>query len=137
MPAITGILETALYVADLDAAQRFYQDLFGFPLMFSDPRLRALNVTDQQVLLLFQQGASFEANIIPGGVIPAHDGAGQLHLACAIAASELEPWRRKLAEQGVALESTVSWERGGTSIYFRDPDQHLLELVTPGCWPNY
>ena len=26
---------------------------------------------------------------------------------------------------------------GGESLYFRDPDGHLLELVTPGLWPNY
>ena len=138
MPSVTGILETALHAADLDAAQRFYQDLFGFELMFGDARLRSLNVTGrQQVLLLFQKGGTGEPSVIPGGVIPGHDGAGRLHLAFAIERSELDPWRQKLAAQGVAIESTVNWERGGTSIYFRDPDQHLLELVTPGCWPNY
>ncbi len=26
---------------------------------------------------------------------------------------------------------------GGTSLYFRDPDGHLLELVTPGIWSIY
>jgi hypothetical protein len=31
----------------------------------------------------------------------------------------------------------VVWPEGSTSIYFRDPDGHLLELVTPGLWPNY
>ena len=27
--------------------------------------------------------------------------------------------------------------RSGESIYFRDPDGHLLELATPGLWPGY
>lgn len=27
--------------------------------------------------------------------------------------------------------------RGGCSVYFRDPDGHLLELATPGVWINY
>ncbi|MEP7038442.1 MAG: glyoxalase, partial [Acidobacteriota bacterium] len=35
------------------------------------------------------------------------------------------------------IESKVKWERGGTSIYFRDPDKHLLELATPGLWTIY
>jgi catechol 2,3-dioxygenase-like lactoylglutathione lyase family enzyme len=30
MPNVSGLLETALYVADLDASERFYHDLFGF-----------------------------------------------------------------------------------------------------------
>ncbi len=29
------------------------------------------------------------------------------------------------------------WDRGGTSLYFHDPDGHLLELATPGVWSVY
>jgi catechol 2,3-dioxygenase-like lactoylglutathione lyase family enzyme len=35
------------------------------------------------------------------------------------------------------VESRVTWLRGGTSLYFRDPDGHSLEVATPGLWPNY
>jgi catechol 2,3-dioxygenase-like lactoylglutathione lyase family enzyme len=42
-----------------------------------------------------------------------------------------------LKSRGIAIEEVKQWERGGKSLYFRDPDGHLLELVTPGCWPNY
>ncbi|HEX5778765.1 MAG TPA: glyoxalase, partial [Xanthobacteraceae bacterium] len=38
---------------------------------------------------------------------------------------------------GIELESRVDWPRGGKSIYFRDPDGHLLEFATPGLWANY
>jgi catechol 2,3-dioxygenase-like lactoylglutathione lyase family enzyme len=31
----------------------------------------------------------------------------------------------------------VALHRGGTSLYFRDPDGHLLELATPGLWTIY
>jgi hypothetical protein len=37
----------------------------------------------------------------------------------------------RLGERGVEIESAVHWARGGTSVYFRDPDNNLLELATP------
>jgi len=43
----------------------------------------------------------------------------------------------RLAELGIAIESRVQWERGGSSIYFRDPDGRSVELATPGLWPCY
>jgi catechol 2,3-dioxygenase-like lactoylglutathione lyase family enzyme len=137
MPGVSGVLETALYVADLERSQRFYEDVLGFTTMVGDARFRALNIAGKQVLLLFKRGASHQAMPLPGGIIPGHDGTGTLHLAFAIAAADWEPWRQRLTEHSVAIESTVNWPRGGHSLYFRDPDQHLVELVTPGCWPIY
>jgi len=40
-------------------------------------------------------------------------------------------------EQVLAIEGRTDWSRGGHSIYFRDPDGHLLELATPGLWAIY
>jgi len=90
-----------------------------------------------QMLLLFRESASTEPTETPGGTIPPHDGHGDLHLAFAISADEMEPWKTRLADEGVVLESVVKVERGGTSLYFRDPDNHLVELATPGIWPTY
>ncbi len=89
------------------------------------------------MLLLFQRGASLETVALPGGAIPSHDGAGPVHIAFAVAKDELEPWERKLAGYGVAIEARMRWPRGSVSIYFRDPGNHLLELATPGLWVNY
>jgi catechol 2,3-dioxygenase-like lactoylglutathione lyase family enzyme len=137
MPAIHGVVETSLYVADLERSARFYEDVLGFSQMVGDERFRALSVAGRQVLLLFKKGASVKPGTVPGGSIPPHDGSGQLHLAFAIEPVDFEPWRRRLSDKGIAIESTVRWERGGQSLYFRDPDQHLVELITPGCWPIY
>jgi catechol 2,3-dioxygenase-like lactoylglutathione lyase family enzyme len=137
MPTLTGILESSLYVADLDRARRFYETVLGLTALHSDERFCALEVAGRQVLLLFRQGASLQASKIPGGIIPPHDGRGQLHLALAIAADQWDRWLDRLDAAGVAIESIVNWERGGRSIYFRDPDGHAIELITPGCWKIY
>ena len=135
-PPVVGLLESALYVADLDRSAEFYRRIFGFPLIFSEAnRMRALSVAGRQVLLLFRVGACTQPSPGSGGTIPPHDGSGNLHFAFAVAEDELQPWRDWLATNGVAIESEVKC--GGTSLYFRDPDGHLVELITPGCWPVY
>jgi catechol 2,3-dioxygenase-like lactoylglutathione lyase family enzyme len=134
---VTGILETALHVEDVARSREFYQNIFGFPVLQGDDRFCALNVADKQVLLLFKKGGSTEPLTIPGGVIPPHGGDGHLHFAFSIPAADLAAWEARLREHGVAIKGRVNWPRGGTSIYFRDPDGHLAELVTPGIWATY
>ena len=135
MPHLNGILETAIYVDDLRRAQRFYEDILELKPVFSDGRLTAYEVGGRSILLVFQRGASIETVTLPGGVIPGHDGAGPLHCAFAIGAEELSAWKERLNARGIPLEGCMDWPRGGKSIYFRDPDGHLLELATPGLWP--
>jgi len=134
---VTGILETALHVESLERAIDFYRRVFGFEVMAQDRRFCAFNVAGRDVLLLFKRGEATMPMPVPGGVIPPHDSQGRLHIAFSIQGADLPGWETRLAELGVAVESTVSWPAGGKSVYFRDPDQHLLELATPGIWPNY
>jgi catechol 2,3-dioxygenase-like lactoylglutathione lyase family enzyme len=137
MPSIGRVLETSLYVDQLERSIQFYTRLFGFEKLVSDDRFCALNVSGEQVLLLFRKRATMEPVMFPGGVIPPHDGDGQTHLAFTIAAEDEEEWTTSLRAADVAIESRVTWPRGGFSLYFRDPDGHLLELVSPGCWAIY
>ena len=136
-PSLHGVLETALYVDDLDRAGRFYEVVLGLPVLTSDARFRAYDVGGRSVLLLFQRGSTLETVRLPGGIIPPHDGHGPLHIAFAIGSDELVSWERRLAENGVAVEGRTDWPRGGHSLYFRDPDGHLLEFATPGLWRIY
>lgn len=131
------MLETALYVADLDRAGQFFRDVLGLTPMFRDDRLIAMDAGDGTVLLLFLRGASVQGATLPNGRIPAHDGTGPVHFALAIDTEDLPAWEERLASHGVAIESRVCWDRGGTSLYFRDPDGHSVELATPGIWPTY
>ena len=130
-PRTEGLLESSLYVSDVAVSLPFYRKLFGFRLI-SDfgERGCALAAGDRRVLLLFRKGAS-RSTATPD------DGDGELHLAFAIDAAELPVWESWLAENGIAIEEKRTWDRGGQSVYFRDPDRHLLELATPGVWSIY
>lgn len=137
MPSLRGIIETSLYVADLERSVTFYRRLFDLPVLTADARLCAMSIGSQDVLLLFQQGASTQALHTDGGVIPGIDGRGPVHVGFAVEAAEFPEWERRLDEQGITIEGRMHWARGGESLYFRDPDGHLLELLTPGVWAVY
>jgi catechol 2,3-dioxygenase-like lactoylglutathione lyase family enzyme len=147
MPRVTKLLETALYVDDLARSLDFYKRIFGFELLetpaggggadAAEARLCPLNLPGRQVLLLFRKGSCTETAVLPGGTIPPHDASGRSHLAFAVSDDDLSSWRAFLDAQGIPVEGETEWPKGGTSLYFRDPDGHLLELATPGIWPTY
>ena len=130
-PKTDGIVESSLYVSDLPRSVRFYKETFGFRVI-SDfgERGCAMEAGPRQVLLLFKKGAS-------RAIQSPHDGDGELHIAFAIPAAELANWEAWLQKRGIPVEEKRTWELGGTSLYFRDPDRHLIEVVTPGVWTVY
>ncbi|WP_439886652.1 VOC family protein [Pseudomonas sp. MBLB4123] len=137
MLQINRVIETVLYVDDLARASEFYRDTLQVGLMGESDTFCAFAVGDSSVLLLFERGASLRTRHLPGGEIPPHDGQGPLHVCFAIDAERIDAWEEHLDRLAVPIEGRMQWPRGGTSLYFRDPDQNLLELLTPGCWPIY
>lgn len=131
IPKSEGVLESSLYVDDVLRSAQFYERIFGFDVI-SDfgERGCALQAGNRQVLLLFKKGGSRH-------IQSPHDGDGELHLAFAIPSSELPAWEAWLAENGIAVEEKRKWDLGGESVYFRDPDRHLVEIATPGVWSIY
>lgn len=132
-PRVNGILETSLYVESAARSAEFYRRVFGFEPIDSDPstlnddtRLCAMRAGDRSVLLLFKKGATQDT-----------DATGAIHIAFGIARADLPAWENWLAQQGIAIESRKTWKYGGQALYFRDPDGHLLEVVTPGVWSIY
>jgi catechol 2,3-dioxygenase-like lactoylglutathione lyase family enzyme len=136
--SVTGLVETALYLDDVGEGVRFYQGLFGFPLLSGDTErdaiFAALEVPGQGVLLLFKKGATAQPFDTGRGIIPPHGGAGRLHLAFAIPTDSYGSWKTTLGGRNIKIESEVHWPRGGRSLYFRDPAGNLVELATPGLW---
>jgi catechol 2,3-dioxygenase-like lactoylglutathione lyase family enzyme len=131
-PKTQGILESSLYVDDVARSAQFYERIFGFRVI-SDfgGRGCAMEAAPRQVLLLFLKNGSRAMQTTP------HHGDGELHVAFAIRAEELTAWENWLERNGIAVEEKRAWELGGQSIYFRDPDRHLIEIATPGVWSVY
>lgn len=138
MPKLNGIKETALTVSDVERSERFYREVFDLRVIAGEPhRFRAFSVADSHVLLLFAAGQTNEPLELPGGVIPPHGASGRMHFAFSIDAADFDSWKQRLEKLGIPIESTITWPLGGRSLYLRDPDQHLVELVTPGIWSIY
>lgn len=122
--------EAALYTSDLDAAERFYHGVLGLEIVsrFED---RGMSFRcGATVLLLFDPART---RVADAGV-PTHGATGAGHIAFVIEDSEIEPWRQRLKENGIAIESEVDWPEGGRSLYFRDPAGNVVELAPPNLW---
>lgn len=138
MPVLNGVLETALYTNDMPRARAFFEEVLGLEPAIADKRFTAYPC-GATMLLIFLRGQTLQSVELPHGMgtIPPHDGTGAQHVALAIGKEELAAWEAHLTAHGIAIEGRSHWPKGGESLYFRDPDGHLLELATPGLWPNY
>ncbi|MCX2525028.1 VOC family protein [Larsenimonas rhizosphaerae] len=137
-PALGHVLESVLYTRDMASARTFFETVMGLTPFRADERFTSYP-TGNTMLLLFQQGLTEETVHLPNdmGTIPPHDGTGRTHLGLAIAQDDLPAWEAHLAAHDIDIEGRSHWPGNSESLYFRDPDGHLLELVTPGLWPNY
>jgi catechol 2,3-dioxygenase-like lactoylglutathione lyase family enzyme len=130
MLRIQRVLETSLYVADLEAATEFYTQVLGLRAFSKVGGRHTFFRCGDGVVLLFNPSAT-EAE---GGNVPPHGARGAGHVAFAIQASDIPSWREHLASHGVEVEREVTWPGKGQSIYFRDPAGNSVELATPQIW---
>jgi catechol 2,3-dioxygenase-like lactoylglutathione lyase family enzyme len=136
-PPLNGVVETALYVSDVMRSCDFYVRVFGFEPLGGNERIQPLNVRSDQVLLLFKRGGTPDPIPVGDGFIPPHDGSGEQHFAFGIEEGTYEDWKSFLGSLDIQIESEVRWPQGGRSLYFRDPDRLVVELITRGVWANY
>jgi catechol 2,3-dioxygenase-like lactoylglutathione lyase family enzyme len=129
MRPLDRVLETILYVDDLEAAERFYGGPLGLALDSRKEGLFAFFRIGDAMLLLFEPGASRRSR-----GVPAHGAEGPGHACFAVAEDELDGWKGRLEAAGVAIEHERDWPRGGRSFYFRDPAGNSLEIATSRIW---
>ncbi|MGP0069572.1 MAG: VOC family protein [Isosphaeraceae bacterium] len=130
MRPIDCIVETGIYADDLDQAEWFYGDVLGLTVRGKEVgRHVFFQVGDRSMLLVFRAEATLR-----GEHLPAHGARGPGHFAMGVTADDLDAWRERLRAHHVAIEHEEAWERGGHSLYFRDPAGNSVELMTPGLW---
>jgi catechol 2,3-dioxygenase-like lactoylglutathione lyase family enzyme len=127
---VRRILETCLYVDDLDAAERFYTDVLGLERFARAEGRHVFFRSGESVFLLFNPAATLQ----PSGEVPTHGARGPGHVAFAMAQADIPAWREQLGRSGVAIEAEITWPTGGRSLYFRDPSGNSIELTTPLTW---
>jgi catechol 2,3-dioxygenase-like lactoylglutathione lyase family enzyme len=130
-----AILESALYVADLDAADAFYGDVLGLERIAKVDGRHVFFRCGPGILLLFQP----DATVVPPAPearlpVPPHGARGQGHLCFSASADEIDRWKAHLLANGIAVEADFEWPQGGRSIYFRDPSGNSLEFAEPRIW---
>ena len=127
-PHITKVLETCLYVNDLEVAEKFYTEVLGLKFHKRQPGRHLFLRCGAQMVLLFDPQTTSKDGKTPHGAV----GAG--HIAFAAADEELLLWEKHLSELGIKIEDEVNWPGGGRSIYFRDPAGNSLEFATVRTW---
>jgi catechol 2,3-dioxygenase-like lactoylglutathione lyase family enzyme len=126
---LDAVLETVLYVDDLDAAARFYGTVLGLEQASARPGVFVFFRLERQMLLLFDPAAAAGAR-----GVPPHGATGPGHACFAVADAALDGWAARLEAAGVRIEHWQSWPKGGRSFYFRDPAGNSLELASPRIW---
>jgi catechol 2,3-dioxygenase-like lactoylglutathione lyase family enzyme len=131
----TAILESALYVTDLAAAEAFYGDVLGLAFIARVERRHAFFRCGEGVLLLFNAAATEMPPPADAKLpVPPHGARGPGHLCFAATAAEIDQWKARLGAKDVAIEADFEWPQGGRSIYFRDPSGNSLEFAESRIW---
>ncbi|MEM9852107.1 MAG: VOC family protein [Pseudomonadota bacterium] len=127
-----AILETALYVDDLDRAHTFYGGTLGLSeVMRADGRHRFYGC-GPGMLLIFLEGATETS----GGPfpVPGHGARGPGHMCFRVPGETLDTWAVHLQSQGIEIEADFCWPTGARSIYVRDPAGNSVEFSEPKLW---
>ena len=120
--AIRAIDYTVIFVRDMAAMRRFYEDTLGFSLLRElSPGWIEYRVGDNTLALARPRLTAADA--------PTPNGSASLQLAFKVSVPDVDQCATELVRQGVALLSPPTDQVfGHRSLFFRDPDGNLLEI---------
>ena len=130
----SAILETAVYAADLAAAEAFYGGLLGLPVIAKVSGRHVFFRVGTGVLLVFNPAATEVPSNSPALPVPTHGARGVGHVCFAASRVEIAAWRERLVQVGVAVEAEFDWPNGARSLYVRDPGGNSVEFAEPRLW---
>ena len=124
--SVRGLGEIALRVNDLEAMQKFYEEVIGLPLMTRVPNCAFFKIADgygghTQVLALFNRSKSSDYR---GPATSTID-----HIAFEITLSDFENELKRLRAMGLEVETAVHAWVHWRSLYVTDPEGNQVELV--------
>lgn len=120
-----GIFAITLFVEDLDAAKRFYREVFDLPIEFEDDNSAVFNFGNTLINLL----AVTEAPelIAPAPVAPPEAGS---RLQLTIQVDDVDAMCAALTARGVELlNGPMDRPWGIRTATFRDPGGHIWEIA--------
>jgi catechol 2,3-dioxygenase-like lactoylglutathione lyase family enzyme len=133
-PALTGVLEAAVYVDDLDAADSFYGELLGLERIIRVDGRHVFFRCGQTVVLAFVAGATEQPPGQGALPVPPHGARGPGHICFAVPDADLDAMVDRLTGQGIAIESDFHWPHGPRSVYVRDPAGNSVEFADAALW---
>ncbi|WP_430255802.1 VOC family protein [Neorhizobium sp. DAR64872/K0K18] len=131
---IDGILETALYVDDLDAAEAFYGELLGLERVLRAGDRHVFYRCGPGILLIFNRAETLKPPPDDALPVPPHGTTGPGHVCFRMDGPAIDRMVEKLNKAGIVIESDFRWPTGARSIYFRDPAGNSLECAEPRLW---
>jgi catechol 2,3-dioxygenase-like lactoylglutathione lyase family enzyme len=119
---VTGVSELVLEVVDLDASERFYSGVLGFPVVDRWPEREAVWVMagDRTRIGLWRPQVG-----LMGG-----RGGLHVHFAMHIAEPDFDAAVTLLRDRGQDVREIAFGEHHGRAAYVDDPDGNLVELWT-------
>ena len=131
----SAVLESALYVTDLEVAEAFYAEVLGLPVIAKVAERHVFFRCGDSVVLLFNADATRNPPAPNAKLpVPPHGTVGQGHLCFAASNEEITRWKSHLESRNIVIEADFEWPNGGCSIYLRDPSGNSIEFAEPRIW---
>ncbi|MCM2291584.1 VOC family protein [Allorhizobium sp. BGMRC 0089] len=133
MPVET-VLETALYAADLDAAEGFYGGVIGLTKVRREDHRHVFYRCGEGMVLIFNPAETVKP--APAGAlpVPSHGAKGQGHICFCVAEADMDTLAERLKAAGIAIEADFFWPNGARSLYVRDPAGNSVEFSQKRLW---
>ncbi len=134
IPEPKGILEAALYVDDLDAAERFYGEILALEKIQRVTDRHVFFRIGSSVLLLFNAEETEKPPGNPDLPVPPHGAHGPGHVCLILTRAEIDTMRKHLLDWNIPLDAEFDWPNGARSLYVRDPSGNSVEFAEGHLW---